>query len=124
MSNDACIRIFGIFKIIHRVSPKPKPPTRRTLTVCAPIQKPDGSELTVLDLTDIPADLPEVIRPDDNLVGWLDKMEKETVGKMCQDLDMLDSGYCWTVPPVRKTVITTLKKKYVKENSAVRFIYF
>lgn len=43
---------------------------------------------------------------------------------MCQDLDTLDTSYCCTVPPVRQIAIMTSKKKYVKDNSAVRFALF
>ena len=99
----------------------PPPPTRRTDMAYAPTQKPDGTPITVLDLTDIPADMPDAMRPDANLVGWLDKMEKEAVEKMCEDLETLDAGYCRKVAPVRQSAICTLKKKYVTKNSMVRF---
>ena len=86
----------------------------------APIDTPDGKPLTVLELTEISTDLDEQMRPDYNLVSWLNKLEKEAVERMCADLEDLSNAYCQKVTPVRPSCITTLKKKYVLGNNEVR----
>ena len=73
------------------------PPTRREPLVQPPTLKPDGFELKVTDLVDIPSDMDEELRPDHNLVHWLDIKEKQAVETMCSDLDTLAPAYCRTV---------------------------
>lgn len=90
----------------------PPPPTRREPLVQPPTLKPDGFELKVTDLVEIPSDMDEELRPDHNLVHWLDIKEKQAVEAMCSDLDTLAPAYCRTVPPVRERAVTTLANKY------------
>ena len=92
---------------------KPSPPTRRAPLVSAPNVTPDDETITIEHLTDIPADLGEELRPDRDLVSWLDRMEKNAVERICKDLENLDMGYCRKVTAVRQSSITTLKKKYI-----------
>ena len=98
---------------------KPPAPTRRSPMAHAPLHTPDGEIITMCDLTDIPADLAEEMRPDYDLTKWLDRMEKEAVERMCEDMDSLETGYCKKVTAVRQSSITTLKKKYVQNDATV-----
>jgi hypothetical protein len=100
--------------------PTPPPaPTRRNALVYAPTTRPDGVDFTVNDLINIPADMDEELRPDRNLVDWLDLQEKNAVEAMCADLETVASAYCRPVAPVRETAVATLHKKYRRGDKKV-----
>ena len=107
-------------ELLDNPLPKPPPPpTRRNRLVYAPTTRPDGTDFTIKDLMNIPADTPEDLRPDRNLVQWLDMKENQAVEAMCSDLDSIKEAYCRTIPPVRESAITTLSKKYRTEDKQV-----
>ena len=100
-------------ELLENPLPKPPPtPTRRNSRVYAPTVRPDGVDFTIQDLINIPTDMEEELRPDHNLVQWLDLQEKNAVESMCADLETVAPAYCKVVPPVRETAIVTLHKKY------------
>lgn len=90
----------------------PPPPTRRDPLVYAPTTRPDGVDFTINDLVNIPEDMEEELRPDYNLVQWLDMKEKAAVEAICSDMDTLAAAYCRNVPPVRERAVATISEKY------------